>query len=565
MQTAQEDTVTNFYHRRHPAYDGLLAHWILCEKSYEGGPDWFEKNLFKYVKEGTQEFKERKARAMRINHTREAVDLVQKYLFKSAIKRDVEGVDDHLKKFWARSTRSGQGIDELMRLVSTSNSLTGRVALVIDSSIKAPVKGEGDDAEPAVLSIKEAEESNGRIYAYVVAPRDILDYAWSEEDGELLWIKIREFYRDDKDPILGTGDTYERVRLWTRTEWQLYEAYEDETAKPGNKKQKPKAKLIDQGRHDLGRVPVKLCDHSVTDHPFRASGLVDDIVYMDRAISNYMSNVDAIIQDQTFSQLAIPSQALPGDKKTAAAHLMEMGTKRIFTYDGGAGSTAKPEFISPDPKQAGVITSTINMLVTQIYSTIGLAGERTKQDNAMGIDNSSGVAKAYDFERVNALLLSKAKRLETVENWIVETVNLWAGETQPKEPVVTYPTSFDVASLGDELVTAEALQKIRAPIEIRREHMKEITAKLFPQVTTKKFEELMKAIEAWEDQEVLAAEASIKQTEASTKATEVGAEVAKNAAGQPATAKSGDKPVAAKSRQGSVTSETKSIPKNAAK
>jgi hypothetical protein len=46
----------------------------------------------------------------------------------------------------------------------------------------------------------------------------------------------------------------------------------------------------------------------------------------------------------------------------------------------------------------------INKIINEIYHTVGLAGERTKQDNAMGIDNSSGVAKAYDFERVNAAL-----------------------------------------------------------------------------------------------------------------------------------------------------------------
>jgi hypothetical protein len=46
----------------------------------------------------------------------------------------------------------------------------------------------------------------------------------------------------------------------------------------------------------------------------------------------------------------------------------------------------------------------ISKIINEIYHSVGLAGERTKEDNSQGIDNSSGVAKAYDFERVNALL-----------------------------------------------------------------------------------------------------------------------------------------------------------------
>lgn len=557
----ENDPLTSFYHRKHPAYDGLLSHWTFCEDTYRGGPEWFESHLRSYQKEGKKEFEERKKRAYRFNHTKEAVDLVQKYLFKSPVKRNVEDAAEVLKRFWNRSTRSGQGIDELMRLVSTSNALTGRVALVVDNSI-------GADTAKKVLSIKEAEQEKGFIYAYVVPTKDILDYAWSEEDGELLWIKLREYVRDDKDPHAGTGSVTERVRLWTRNTWELYETYIESgstIAPTANGNTAKKARRIGGGVHDLGRVPVKLCDHAITENPFSAPGLVDDIVYLDRAIANYLSNLDAIIQDQTFSQLAIPAQALPGDSKSASRHMIDMGTKRIFTYDAGAGSTAKPEFISPDPKQAGVILSVINKTIAEIYQTIGLAGERTKQDNAVGIDNSSGVAKAYDFERVNSLLLSKAKRLEAVENWLVETVLLWGGETQPEEPYVTYPTTFDVASLGDELVTAEALQKVQAPIEVRREHMRLIIEKLLPQVTDAKWEKLMAAVDDWEDVTEVAANAQVEQTKASTEATIVGAEVAKTAAENPQPSASSSKPVADKSRQGSVTAKSKNTPKNSAK
>ena len=475
------------YARTHPEYEKFLAHWNFCEETYRGGPDWYEKHLQTYVKEGAGEFAERKKRAARFNHTREAVDLVQKYLFKGQIKRDVEGASEAVQNFWKRSARNGFGIDEMIRMVSTKNSVLGRVAVVVDNNLRT-----SDGAE--ALSQSDVEDMGFRVYSYIVTPQNILDYAFDEDgDGELLWIRLREFVRDDKDPLNSTGSVFERQRLWTRNEWYLF----DRPASGTDGKQKP-VRLVDSGRHDLGMVPVFLADHSVSDNKYVAPSLVDDIAYLDRAIANFLSNLDAIIQDQTFSQLAIPAQALTGDQAKAKDNMLEMGTKRIFTYDGGAGSTAKPEFLSPDPKQAGVIENVVNKYINEIYHTIGLAGERTKQDNAVGIDNSSGVAKAYDFERVNSLLMSKAKRCERLENWLVKVVMAWAGEEAPTEDLVTYPETFAVAGLGDELVIAEALAKIQAPPEMRKEHMLVILEKMFPQVTEERWKELKSSVEKWE-------------------------------------------------------------------
>jgi len=536
--TSQDPDVMNaFYLRTHPEYAGLLAHWRFCRQTYAGGPSWFKDNIFKFHKEGDQEYADRIERAYRPNHTREVVDLVQKYIFKSPVKRD-KSASEAVQKFWRSATRSGQSIDELIGEVSTDSSIGQRVALVIDAaSRRATEKALNGEARP--LSEAEAEEEDLPIYGYVVQPENILDYSWSKVDGRLNWIKLRELARDDEGP-LSTGAVVEQVRLWTRTHWFLY----TRTKLPEgvNVKDSYRVDLAESGKHDLGEVPVLLVDHAPTSNPYRATGLIDDIVYLDRAHANYLSNLDAIIQDQTFSQLAIPARALPADQQGAQKDMVDMGTKRIFTYDadGGVG----PEFISPDPKQAGVILSVINKIISEIYNSIGLGGERTKEDNAVGIDNSSGVAKAYDFERINSLLLMKDKRLEKAENWAARMVMLWAGET-PKQPVdlVTYPNSFDVATLGDELVTAEALLKVKAPIEIRREQMKEIVEKLLPHVTDEVWKKLMAAVDAWEDIEIQAFEADVEQK----------AKQAETAA------------VAAKSRQGSVTAKTPGTAKTNAK
>lgn len=501
-----DSVAREFYDRRHPLYNALLNHWIFVFDSYKGGRHWFTKNIFRYMKEGDKEFSDRIERAYRFNHTRETVDLVQKYLFKAKVGRRVENAPEGLQRFWKRCTRSGLNIDQFMKIASTEASLGGRIAIVVDNNRPATVETVGGETRP--LSKADEEAGNYRTYVYTVLPWNILDYAWDEDgDGELLWIKVREEIRDDADPMNSSGLMEERVRLWTRNEWILYKEQEQTVQqKTGRRVTKESQRVvveIGRGAHNLGFVPVKLFDHVMSGSAYEAPGMADDIAYLDRAVANYLSNLDAIIQDQTFSQLAIPAQSIT-QAEDQFSKIVEMGTKRIFTYDGGAGSTAKPEYLSPDPKQAGVIVDVINKIINEIYHTVGLAGERTKQDNSVGIDNSSGVAKAYDFERVNSLLLSKAQSAEHLENWIVKTVHAWEGDEYDEdatEQFVTYPTTFDVARLGDELATAEALGKINAPIEIKRQQMHAVVDKLFPQISIELRTKLRAAVDTWSEPE----------------------------------------------------------------
>jgi hypothetical protein len=531
--TEHKDALRNFYDRRHPGYQESISHWHFLDMAYRGGRDWFRDNIFRYYKEGDHEFEKRLQRAYRFNHTKEVVELVQKYLFKGEITRNTSDAHDVVTSFWKKATKGGVSVDQLMRLVSVGNSTGGRVALVVDNNFQAEVEVSEGVTRP--VSIAEAKAQNFRIYAYTVPVKDILDFAFDEDgDGELLWVKLREIARDDRDPFYSTGDLIERVRLWTRDGWELYQEVEtgETTVINGIRTPIKQVEMIDFGYHKLGFVPVYFADHTINEDSYRVTSLIDDIAYLDRAVANYLSNLDAIIQDQTFSQLAIPSQAIQsGDDMFNK--VLEMGTKRIFVYDAGAGSSARPEYLSPDPKQAGVILAVINKIINEIYNTVGLAGERTKEDNAVGIDNSSGVAKAYDFERVNSLLLAKAQSCQNAENWLVKTVLAWAGEAAPTDDLVTYPTTFDIMGLNDELVTAEALAKLQGPIEVRREQMKSVVDKIFPQLKKELRKTLHADIDKW-----------LEGTDLLPLPTSIG----------------GAKPAAAPNRQGEVTRTTSAKP-----
>lgn len=470
------DKIKALIESRHPKYEEKLPHWNFLEATYEGGRSWFKDNIFKYVKEGDNEFAERLKRAYRFNHTKQVVDTIDKYLFKMPITRKVDDAPDQLKSFWSSATLSGLDIDTYAKRISQGTSKFGRVWIVVDSNIKP---GE-------VASVADEKKSQGKIYSYIITPQDMLDMSY-DEMGKLNWALVREFDRDDEDPLESSRAGIERYRLWTRTEWILFEKREV--------RRKVTYVQVDRGGHNLGVVPIIAADHNFSEERYEAPGLIDDIAYLDRANANYLSNVDAIIQDQSFSQLAMPAQGLmPGEE--GYDKLVEMSTKRVFLFNGEAGSV--PFFLSPDPKQAALIMSAVGKIINEIYHSVGLAGERTKEDNGGGIDNASGVAKAYDFERVNALLAAKATALEMTERGIAELVCKYAGkEGVEVAELVSYPIEFDTRSVYDEFEIAARLMLLAAPDEVRREQMRAVIKKLFPSAGKQLEDALEKSLKDW--------------------------------------------------------------------
>lgn len=497
--------------RRHPEYDELLPHWEFLEHCYEGGREWFKQNIFRYIKEGEKEFSDRVQRCYRFNHTREVVDLVDKYLFKMECARNVTDAPKSVQEFWKSATLDGLSVKDYLKQISKMTSIFGRIWIVTDNT--KTVQG---------ATVADDKAEGARTYSYYVTPKNVTDLSY-DENGKLRWIMIHEQIRDDEDPILSTGEVQDRYRLWGKESWTTFTVSKKQagSAEPEDSASAYTliAKMAEATRsgvtgyvgsfkksdtyqidvagpyaHSFGEVPVFAADNTISHELYASQSMIDDVAYLDRAAANYLSNLDAIIQDQSFSQLTIPAQAMePGED--GYDKLIEMGTKRIFTYDAEGGG--RPEFISPDVKQAEIILKVINKIISEIYHTVGLAGERTKEDNALGIDNSSGVAKAYDFERVNSLLAAKADSLEVVENKLAQFVAKWNGEELKGDDLVAYPDNFDVRGLYDEFEIAARLALIEAPESMRRQQMKSVIDKLFPKLSKDLKEKMVADLKKW--------------------------------------------------------------------
>ena len=349
LQSAGNDQLLRLVDRRHPDFTENVTHWQFLDLSYRGGRRWIEENLFSYHKEGKREFEDRKKRAYRFPHSREVVSLVNKYVFKGAIERR-EKLPDTIKEFWNSATLLKRPIRDLMMGISTWTSTFGRIWVVVDNNIPADV-----------VTVSDRKKSNGRTYAYFLKPAQVYDFEY-DEDGELNWILYGEFARDAGSPLDTDGAVKSQFRIWTKE----FTAVLREATTDGERRISLVPKSIRE--HNLGVVPVFAADHITSEDLYTSAGLLEDVAYLDRAVTNYLSNLDVIIQDQTFSQLAIPYQGLlqsgasdqfdDVDGESADVdQMVKMGTKRVFAYNAEGGSA--PEFISPDVKQADIIMKAV--------------------------------------------------------------------------------------------------------------------------------------------------------------------------------------------------------------
>jgi len=55
----EQKRLRKFVERRHPKYKQQLPHWNFMQATYEGGREWFETNVFRYIKEGDKEYGDR--------------------------------------------------------------------------------------------------------------------------------------------------------------------------------------------------------------------------------------------------------------------------------------------------------------------------------------------------------------------------------------------------------------------------------------------------------------------------------------------------------------------------
>jgi len=448
---------------RHPSYSSWVEQWSFFKHSYLGGADYISENLFRYFKEGDQEFIGRAKRAYRENHTKRVVDLINTYLFKAQAVRETENT--LIAEFMDDIDGRGKTADRFMKTASQWASVMGRVYIVVD---KMPIPEEQKTGT-------QADNLKSKPYCYLIFPQDVLDIAF-DDAGRVKWALIRESYRDDSDPFTASQTVEVQYRLWEVAKWTLF----DDAGKD-----------IDKGETGLDCVPIIILDNEEQEE-YAGQSLISDIAYIDRAIFNNWSRLDTIVCDQTFSQLIFPIEGLAADIITddnLRQQFMTLATNRIILYS--AQAQAAPAFISPDASQAQFILTMIERQTKQLYATLGLQSETGTESNTQ-----SGVAKAFDFDKLNKLLANKADNLEQAE-WEVYSIGAkWMGITGDVDVLVDYPEEFDVKTLADEIKVAQELALLDISVTFTKEINKLIVQKAIPKAEDKTIKDIYAEIDA---------------------------------------------------------------------
>jgi hypothetical protein len=452
---------------RHPDYARLAPEWQFWQQSYEGGALYQEAgHLFRFPKETRSNYVERLKRASRMNFTRQVLDLLIQYLSKEVPERKKDQAPKAVLDFWEDADRKGTTIDDFMKDVALLAGLFGSYYVMVD--------------KPADVAENKLEQDARKLkpYAYGINPLDVLDLVHDTTSGEIVQVLIREYVRGPVS-LLESRDSdtlQERFRLWVKTDegilWILFR--QDAEGNPEE---------LERGLASIQRIPlveVKRIGGSV----------IADIATLDRKVYNYDSLLDQILYEQTFSTLRLPWNGRM--EEFYEQWELTLGTKSILPYDPTAG--AAPDFIAPDSSQGELILKAIDQAVIQIYRAKNLLD--TVGASLPKSTTASGIARGYDFEKLNAGLATFADNLEKAEEELAVLVSLWEGvnETLPPD-LIDYPDAFDVKTLLQALEEARLLAQSVASDTFRKLMQKRLVKKAVPKLDTAEFMTVMAEID----------------------------------------------------------------------
>jgi hypothetical protein len=410
--------------RAHPLYRKWIKEWNFYEESAMGGMDYYgnPENLHTHRLESQAgDYQDRFNRAYYLNYCNLVCAIYADYIFKEIVRRPP---DPKLDGWRTNTDGRGSDIDTLMNHVAYMSSVYGQVHVVVDAPYAADVN--------VPLHVYKADQERFNPYSVIVTPQDLRD--WSvDEFGNYNWVLIRSHGLADMNPHAEREDdtTY---RLIMRDKWEVYNA---------------KGQKIRSGENPLGEVYMVTCYNSDTNMDIIGESLIKDISRINKTIYNWCSNIDEMIERQTFSQLVMPEDpnAELSESDEGGDPLRTIGTSQIFTFPSTAGHP--PAFISPDRQQIDAIWKMVQEHIDKIYE---LAGLGTVGSQSKFLSQRSGISQAYQFLSINSSLARKAKKLEKCENDIEKLVLKWQDQDEQGEPV-EYPSQFDTLGLEETMQT----------------------------------------------------------------------------------------------------------------
>lgn len=387
-----------------------VAEYTLLHDAYYGnGIFSYGRGIRKHPRESIENYIDRQQLAYYWNYTRPVVDATVDPIFKDEVKREYNS--SPLFNAWLEDVdHTGTRLQEYMRRVATLAKLYGVVYILVNN-VDSLSDTYGDNLE-------------GRRFPYVseILPEHIVSWRLDEHGKllELVFRQVGEYTSGGKQYI---------YHKWTTEEWSIHSQVGADTDS-----------VISQGVHGLGVVPiVQWFGRSGSAIEMKPTSEFLSIAQTNYSLYQLCSWHTQLLRDQGFSILTFPDDGNVQDSLT-------IGTDNLLTYPND--SSHAPSFIAPDATPANMLTDQMDRHIKEIYRMSGM-------DSVVGVqDAKSGVAKQWDFQRINQRLADFAVQCETAERKMVTLFELWTGESVGFTN--EYPRDFSINDITESLAQAQS-------------------------------------------------------------------------------------------------------------
>jgi hypothetical protein len=438
--------------RRHPTYKAMSKYWTYWWNSYLGS--------FNYVKEQTEDnvhasylfanekelaikdaFARRNNQSLFINHGKDAVNRIIKYIFSGENKpKRTISLDKFVEELRNNVDLEGKNRDKFMAHVLLDSLVTG-VGIVqlcrTDSEKINQMIQEGKDID---LATSRAE--NIRTYWRNVNIEDRID--WKIKDGVYEWVWIRNL----EDTSEAWGD---------RTEKTIYLLYKPDKIYEYNEK----GKLITDYPNPFGVVPFFDFIPMDADRNGIPESYISQMADIDRMIYNIISLYHKEMVNTDFPWLAIKS----GIAKQITDFVKNLfsGPQNVLIYND-----EKPSWLEPTGKTFENKITFIEYLLEEFMRVSGL----DKTDASAG-SGESGLSKLVSFMDTNMFISAISQGLQNYE-FKLDKITSEMEQLKPSEKDdIKYAESFQIrnenvkidfykkmiAFFGDNSIVAKFIKK----------------------------------------------------------------------------------------------------------
>lgn len=419
-------------------------------------------NLFKHKKERDEDYQDRIKQSYYLNFCAPIIDIYTNHLFKQPITEEFGSIEQYIEPRRNNIDRKGSSLSEFRKEIADLSQVYGHIFVLIDMPED---KGE--------LTLQDKINNDKFPYFNVFHPQKIIN--WSlDQYGRPYWVLVCETADVNMDAASFNKDAKVALqyRLWTRTDWFLYDGQYN---------------LINSKNHNLGKVPIQCiyANPSKKTRGFLGISDIADIAFIARDVYNACSELKQILRDQTFAFLTVQGKA-------SAYNELIVGTNKCLIYPEG---TNAPSYVSPPADNATIYANYIDTQIRKMFQLAKLEGGSAKQEQQATIQ--SGVSKAWDFNETNSALSKKASNLNDGEEKLWQIFARWEGKEF--DGSIEYPDEFSIQSLNEDLDEAEKMFKLELGAGVNKEIKEAIIKKKFPRMPQDDIDKLVKSMESGED------------------------------------------------------------------